>query len=132
MIRRPPRSTRTYTLFPYTTLFRSPRPPPRLRRSPRAEVFVLQPDVVSRAVVQRLDFRVAEHARLARRVAEPHFAAAHDLARRHQRTGAAEPVLFDHRAAEHDRAHADEASIPDEIGRPACREAGGQGRESRW
>src|SRR3546814_1267787 len=28
MIRRPPRSTRTYTLFPYTTLFRSA--PPRL------------------------------------------------------------------------------------------------------
>src|SRR3546814_7969254 len=26
MIRRPPRSTRTYTLFPYTTLFRSPCP----------------------------------------------------------------------------------------------------------
>src|SRR3546814_12744902 len=26
MIRRPPRSTRTYTLFPYTTLFRSARP----------------------------------------------------------------------------------------------------------
>src|SRR3546814_11506363 len=25
MIRRPPRSTRTYTLFPYTTLFRSAR-----------------------------------------------------------------------------------------------------------
>src|SRR3546814_1313957 len=25
MIRRPPRSTRTYTLFPYTTLFRSVR-----------------------------------------------------------------------------------------------------------
>src|SRR3546814_16824296 len=25
MIRRPPRSTRTYTLFPYTTLFRSDR-----------------------------------------------------------------------------------------------------------
>src|SRR3546814_6523973 len=24
MIRRPPRSTRTYTLFPYTTLFRAP------------------------------------------------------------------------------------------------------------
>src|SRR3546814_18518992 len=24
MIRRPPRSTRSYTLFPYTTLFRSP------------------------------------------------------------------------------------------------------------
>src|SRR3546814_7870266 len=28
MIRRPPRSTRTDTLFPYTTLFRSPGPPP--------------------------------------------------------------------------------------------------------
>src|SRR3546814_10880851 len=27
MTRRPPRSTRTYTLFPYTTLFRSPRHP---------------------------------------------------------------------------------------------------------
>src|SRR3546814_7541662 len=27
MIRRPPRSTRTYTLFPYTTLFLSPRNP---------------------------------------------------------------------------------------------------------
>src|SRR3546814_3468271 len=29
MLRRPPRSTRTYTLFPYTTLFRSQRPSPR-------------------------------------------------------------------------------------------------------
>src|SRR3546814_13424590 len=28
MIRRPPRSTRTDTLFPYTTLFRSPAAPP--------------------------------------------------------------------------------------------------------
>src|SRR3546814_2062164 len=32
MIRRPPRSTRTDTLFPYTTLFRSPRAG-RLRRA---------------------------------------------------------------------------------------------------
>src|SRR3546814_20129076 len=33
MIRRPPRSTRTDTLFPYTTLFRSRRsPPPRAAR----------------------------------------------------------------------------------------------------
>src|SRR3546814_2660850 len=29
MVRRPPRSTLTDTLFPYTTLFRSWRPPPR-------------------------------------------------------------------------------------------------------
>src|SRR3546814_3981768 len=33
MIRRPPRSTRTDTLFPYTTLFRSYRPPGAARRS---------------------------------------------------------------------------------------------------
>src|SRR3546814_4995134 len=38
MIRRPPRSTRTDTLFPYTTLFRSGRtdPPARTPRSPVA------------------------------------------------------------------------------------------------
>src|SRR3546814_15487582 len=40
MIRRPPRSTRTDTLFPYTTLFRSARPHPgaaarRLRQGRR-------------------------------------------------------------------------------------------------
>src|SRR3546814_13925321 len=34
MIRRPPRSTRTYTLFPYTTLFRSAGV---LRRRPAAQ-----------------------------------------------------------------------------------------------
>src|SRR3546814_1537655 len=35
MIRRPPRSTRTDTLFPYTTLFRSTRPdPPALTSFP--------------------------------------------------------------------------------------------------
>src|SRR3546814_15676648 len=33
MIRRPPRSTRTDTLFPYTTLFRSRNPAPRRRGS---------------------------------------------------------------------------------------------------
>src|SRR3546814_2711633 len=36
MIRRPPRSTRTDTLFPYTTLFRSPGAPGRLRARDRA------------------------------------------------------------------------------------------------
>src|SRR3546814_4197350 len=40
MIRRPPRSTRTDTLFPYTTLFRSPRL--RLHRPERARP-LLQP-----------------------------------------------------------------------------------------
>src|SRR3546814_1343253 len=35
MIRRPPRSTRTDTLFPYTTLFRSQSHPPKVRRMRR-------------------------------------------------------------------------------------------------
>src|SRR3546814_18004463 len=34
MIRRPPRSTRTDTLFPYTTLFRSPLPTATTQRFP--------------------------------------------------------------------------------------------------
>src|SRR3546814_15143162 len=41
MIRRPPRSTRTDTLFPYTTLFRSQRPihePPDPRRFERQQI----------------------------------------------------------------------------------------------
>src|SRR3546814_18553347 len=37
MIRRPPRSTRTDTLFPYTTLFRSIRQGARRRRHSRRE-----------------------------------------------------------------------------------------------
>src|SRR3546814_2088538 len=35
MIRRPPRSTRTDTLFPYTTLFRSPCPAAAVRQAGR-------------------------------------------------------------------------------------------------
>src|SRR3546814_10442569 len=35
MIRRPPRSTRTDTLFPYTTLFRSPEQPEEPHRRQR-------------------------------------------------------------------------------------------------
>src|SRR3546814_9514917 len=37
MIRRPPRSTRTDTLFPYTTLFRSHRQSPRPHFADRAQ-----------------------------------------------------------------------------------------------
>src|SRR3546814_9816207 len=37
MIRRPPRSTRTDTLFPYTTLFRSELPGNRRRRGKRGD-----------------------------------------------------------------------------------------------
>src|SRR3546814_9213427 len=38
MVRRPPRSTRTYTLFPYTTRFRSGRFPPGLAPMPERPV----------------------------------------------------------------------------------------------
>src|SRR3546814_2768828 len=47
MIRRPPRSTRTYTLFPYTTLFRSQHSlqaitvPPRQKRKAKVLTAVL-------------------------------------------------------------------------------------------
>src|SRR3546814_14140065 len=39
MIRRPPRSTRTDTLFPYTTLFRSHRTPSSLLRARTSPTF---------------------------------------------------------------------------------------------
>src|SRR3546814_7615574 len=47
MIRRPPRSTRTDTLFPYTTLFRSPEmvlPQPNARAKPAAQTPAKTPD----------------------------------------------------------------------------------------
>src|SRR3546814_11276395 len=50
MIRRPPRSTRTDTLFPYTTLFRSVEP----RRLDRAR---------GRAVIQGIERRTAREKR---------------------------------------------------------------------
>src|SRR3546814_12824326 len=48
MIRRPPRSTLTDTLFPYTTLFRSLEAPPQRRacRLERREVVVVLEDEV--------------------------------------------------------------------------------------
>src|SRR3546814_10684722 len=56
MIRRPPRSTRTDTLFPYTTLFRSDRSTPahRLGRDPLAAHARREP-------VTYLIFRSEEH-----------------------------------------------------------------------
>src|SRR3546814_3815285 len=56
MVRRPPRSTRTDTLFPYTTLFRS-----RRRLLEAAAEIVRQPDLPAGAPQQRrLDEVVAE------------------------------------------------------------------------
>src|SRR3546814_3764227 len=44
MIRRPPRSTRTDTLFPYTTLFRSGLWPPRRHGGPQIHLPDHHPD----------------------------------------------------------------------------------------
>src|SRR3546814_17956493 len=70
MIRRPPRSTRTDTLFPYTTLFRSP--------FERGEPFgdpVPIPVVASLLVGPELVLKPLEHAQIIERV---------DIARDHQ------------------------------------------------
>src|SRR3546814_1000634 len=60
MIRRPPRSTRTDTLFPYTTLFRSPcnifsNPPP----SP--DTALIPAPSLSRATAWAASWRSEEH-----------------------------------------------------------------------
>src|SRR3546814_6920714 len=64
MIRRPPRSTRTDTLFPYTTLFRSPSPSPD-RRSPAA------PALRPRCRSERTSHRKATAPRALRRALPP-------------------------------------------------------------
>src|SRR3546814_9123329 len=69
MIRRPPRSTRTDTLFPYTTLFRSRRDRPRRPRARPHRVVRPRPglcplaDLTSAGQQQRLrdDVRSEEH-----------------------------------------------------------------------
>src|SRR3546814_20792922 len=48
MIRLPPRSTRTYTLFPYTTLFRSIRTPAARVAPHEAGIDDLDPDAAAR------------------------------------------------------------------------------------
>src|SRR3546814_4961977 len=75
MIRRPPRSTRTDTLFPYTTLFRSPRYVRRLfqdegssfsdhvlgERLDRAHRLLLHPGQASRTIAAVAYARSEEH-----------------------------------------------------------------------
>src|SRR3546814_1217010 len=69
MIRRPPRSTRTDTLFPYTTLFRSTIPsPPPLGQILRPHRFVtarpgLGPDAVAPQLTTDRRWRPAQTAR---------------------------------------------------------------------
>src|SRR3546814_17895867 len=62
MMRLPPRSTRTDTLFPYTTLFRSGRRDARaLRRQPPGDGGA---DAAARARHQRRQTRQIEHAQI--------------------------------------------------------------------
>src|SRR3546814_20885902 len=74
MIRRPPRSTRTDTLFPYTTLFRSRNPAPRCRGSsderPAAEGKEGQEEARRGEGDRQAENDLHEPAEAARRVAE--------------------------------------------------------------
>src|SRR3546814_16863615 len=58
MIRRPPRSTRTDTLFPYTTLFRSYKP--SLSRSDRAVILQKAADILIARKAEISDLITAE------------------------------------------------------------------------
>src|SRR3546814_8209215 len=92
MIRRPPRSTRTDTLFPYTTLFRSHgrargrpdrvarRLPPRGRKSRAAEIALDRGDRTRRVGSSRLAGLAAERRRRCR---EPRLARALDRSEEH-------------------------------------------------
>src|SRR3546814_7867285 len=87
MIRRPPRSTRTDTLFPYTTLFRSiverpERPEPVLR-----EIVAERHSVRRPRSAERLDDRVREIA-----AAEARPAVVAPRHRRQQRLAAERPI----------------------------------------
>src|SRR3546814_7583611 len=74
MIRRPPRSTRTDTLFPYTTLFRSEQEEGRRAAAPRLRRAILaERDILQRArlghhvhVVGQVDHRALPGEQIAR------------------------------------------------------------------
>src|SRR3546814_2375103 len=72
MRRRPPRSTRTYTLFPYTTLFRS-----EFRAIIAA--FVIGDQREGRAVADRDDAKTGSESGDAVAVAHPHLMALADV-----------------------------------------------------
>src|SRR3546814_8114440 len=84
MIRRPPRSTRTYTLFPYTTLFRSRRDyATRLRGDARC-LCIQRPDKATLPL--RRGLRGPTRRRLAPALDERH------QPQRHDRAGLQQPI----------------------------------------
>src|SRR3546814_14124710 len=99
MIRRPPRSTRTDTLFPYTTLFRSAVVPHEEGGADRTEA-----ESEDRQPLHAL----RHHRRLPEQV----------TSKSQQRDGAAE-------TADHFGRHRAEASVQHRIGRPSQRAGGG-------
>src|SRR3546814_11061056 len=94
MIRRPPRSTRTDTLFPYTTLFRSP--------AALAFLAAIADDSIPVAVGFLLIF-------------------GHDLERKVLALRKCRPAVEEQRRDAHDR-HLDHQRFALQIGRASCRE----------
>src|SRR3546814_7705406 len=94
MIRRPPRSTRTDTLFPYTTLFRS-----ALSRARRARDEPAQPDAWWQGLRQR--FRQAHARRRPVRATHPHTL----------RQGPRPPRLRPHAGTRHFEVHRPEQPV---------------------
>src|SRR3546814_1290561 len=90
MIRRPPRSTRTYTLFPYTTLFRSLWPRRRL-------CMALSP-VRKGSAVFRLRFATVQSDQQCERADEQRR---HRPVERFQPRRARQPAAQRHRSEEH-------------------------------
>src|SRR3546814_7836109 len=68
MIRRPPRSTRTDTLFPYTTLFRSPRRLPRRLHPAHGSAARRRHRLAGRPAVRHLRHPAAAAVALSRRL----------------------------------------------------------------
>src|SRR3546814_6961662 len=108
MLRRPPRSTRTDTLFPYTTLFRSRR---RLRRGSSRRA---QPDAALAALcrfgVRLLHLRPRLHGREGRRAARPrrHLGDLRTGERHHRDDRVAQAARARWRAARRGRARSEE------------------------
>src|SRR3546814_18133652 len=75
MIRRPPRSTRTYTLFPYTTLFRS------IRETGAKGAVLVAVDDGEVASVERIELDVIRWVRLGVNCAEARLDEVGDLLR---------------------------------------------------
>src|SRR3546814_358952 len=128
MYRRPPRSTRTDTLFPYTTLFRSQQNHPRqpLARATQRQAGVGAQSALDRTTVgdERQAAQVRRYPQAPARLAvwqegiwPPGACIAYARQNRALRA-AALSVFADARAAS--SAHAYQRSVPDADGQPAC------------